>query len=92
MLSAVIIASNNLGPLITTFRPPSTCFFTTAFRATGGGEDVTGAGVAYAETYLQIVSNAATSCYPSNYGYSGDASNYSLPDLYDPQAILPVDS
>ncbi|KAH8591053.1 hypothetical protein B0O99DRAFT_633525 [Bisporella sp. PMI_857] len=84
MLSAFTIAENNLGPLTTTFTPPSTCFFTTAFPATGGGEDVTGAGVAYAETYLQIVSNAATSCYPSNYGYSGDSNNYFSPGLICP--------
>jgi hypothetical protein len=70
--------------LTTTFTPPSTCFFTTAFPATGGDEDVTGAGVAFAETYLQIVSNAATSCYPSNYGYFGDSSNYFSPGLICP--------
>jgi len=84
MLSALAIAANNLGPLTTTYTPPSTCFFTTAFPATGGGEDVTGAGVAIAETYLQIVSNAATSCYPSNYGYLGDSSNFFSPGFICP--------
>lgn len=82
--SVFTIAESNLGPLTTTFTPPSTCFSTTAFPATGGGEDVTGAGLAYAETYLQIVSNQATSCYPSNYGYFGVSTNYFSPGLVCP--------
>jgi hypothetical protein len=78
-------AAENLGPLTTTFTPPTTCFLTTAFPATGGAFDVTGAGLAFAETYLSIVSNGATSCYPSNYGYLGDLSNYFSPGLVCPR-------
>ena len=70
-------AETNLGPLTTTFSPPATCFYTTAFPMSDGS-DATGAGLAIAST--SIVSNPATACYPSAYE-NGDSSNYFSPGL-----------
>jgi len=84
ILSAFTIANNNLGPLTTTFTPPSTCFSTIAFPATYRIEEVTGVGLTFVETYLTIVSNQVTLCYPSNFGYFGDYDNYFSPGIIYP--------
>lgn len=76
-----MLADTNLGPLTTAFTPPSTCFYTTAFPATVGLFDVTGAGLGFAQTQLEIVSNVATACYPSGYGGYGDSSHYFSPGI-----------